>query len=118
MPVDLRYLLTSWARDAARQQRLLGWAIRTIEDTAVLPSGVLNQHGPEPDIFRAGETVDLVMESLATQDLAAIWDVGKPNIQPSVAYLARMVVLESRIEIAEYERVQTREFRAGKLVTP
>src|SRR5262249_40978065 len=46
VPIDLHYLLIAWARDAAKQQRLLGWAIRTIEDTPTLTAGVLNQPGP------------------------------------------------------------------------
>src|SRR5207244_6117071 len=33
MPLDLHYLLIAWARDAFKQQRLLGWAMRELEDT-------------------------------------------------------------------------------------
>ncbi len=36
VPVDLHYLLIPWARDAFKQHRLLGWAIRVLEDTRVL----------------------------------------------------------------------------------
>jgi len=114
--IDLHFLMTAWAKDAVKQYRLLGWAIRTLEDTAILPSGALNQHGPEPDIFRSTETVDLIMEEIAIQDLLAIWEVGKPNIQVSVGYAARMVSLESDLEIEEYALVQTRRFRNGQLV--
>ena len=49
LPLDLHYLVTAWAGDAVKQQRLLGFAIRTLEDTPILPAGVLNQHGPEPE---------------------------------------------------------------------
>lgn len=117
VPVNLHYLLSSWAAKADRQQRLLGWAIRTLADTPVIPAGVLNERPPEHDVFRPDESVDLVMESLSPQDMAAVWDIAKPNIQPSVAYLARMVVLESKVPLAEYEPVQTRQYDAGKLVT-
>jgi hypothetical protein len=115
--VDLHYLMTAWAKDSVKQQRLLGWAIRTLEDTAILPAGALNQNGPEADIFRSTETVDLIMEEIAIQDLLAIWEVGKPNIQPSVGYAARMVSLESELDIEEFAMVQTRRFQEGQLVS-
>jgi len=114
--VDLHYLITAWAKDAVKQQRLLGWAIRTLEDTAILPAGVLNQFGPEANIFRPEESVDLIMEDIAIQDLLAIWEVGKPNIQPSVGYAARMVGLETSVEMEEAAAVQTRRFQTGDLV--
>jgi hypothetical protein len=115
LPINLHYILSAWAQEAAKQQRLLGWAMRILEDTPVLPSGVLNQGGPETDTFRPSEIVDLIMETISIYDMGAIWDVSKPNVQPSVGYIARMIGLESQLEITEAGLVQTREFRGGKL---
>jgi len=42
-PLDLWYLLTAWSSEAEEQQRLLGWAIRTLEETPILPAGFLNR---------------------------------------------------------------------------
>src|SRR5215510_6575265 len=39
LPLDLYFLMTAWAKTAAKQQRLLGWAMRVLEDTPLLPSG-------------------------------------------------------------------------------
>jgi hypothetical protein len=117
LPINLHYLLSSWARDAAKQQRLMGWAMRALEDTPILPAGLLNQAGPEHDIFRPEETVDLTMESISIYDMGAIWDVAKPFTQPSVCYVARMIGVESQIEIPTGALVQTRVQRAGKLVS-
>jgi hypothetical protein len=114
--VDLHYLLTAWGKDSVKQQRLLGWAIRTLEDTAIMPAGVLNQHGPETDIFRPTESVDLIMEDISIQDLLNIWEVAKHHIQPSVGYAARMIGLESELETEEFAMVQTRRFQGGQLV--
>ena len=116
LPINLHYILSAWAREAAKQQRLLGWAMRILEDTPVLPAGVLNQGGPESDTFRPGETVDLIMETISIYDMGAIWDVSKPNVQPSIGYIARMIGLESQLEITEADPVQTRAFRAGKVL--
>ncbi len=118
LPINLHYLLSSWARDASKQQRLLGWAMRAIEDTPILPAGLLNLGGPEDTTFRPTETVDLTMETISIYDMGAIWDVAKPNTQPSVCYVARMIGVESPLEITPGPLVQTRHFRNGKVVQP
>ena len=118
LPINLHYVLSSWAREALKQQRLLGIAMRLLEDTPVLPAGVLNQGGPEDDTFRPNETVDLIMESISIYDMGAIWDVSKPNVQPSIGYVARMIGLESPLELTEFPGVQTRTLLAGKVLQP
>src|SRR5215510_7922098 len=77
LPINLHYILSAWAKDAFKQQRLLGWAMRLLEDTPVIPAGILNQSGPETDIFRPTETVELIMEAISVYDMGAIWDVSK-----------------------------------------
>jgi len=114
--IDLHYLLIPWAQDAFKQQRLLGWAVRQLEDTRVLHASLLNQYGPEPDLFAASESVDVLMETLTTQDLNAIWEVTKPNMQPSVPYVVRTLLLDSFVELVEADLVQTRDFGMGTVV--
>ena len=114
IPVDLYYIATAWAPTAVRQQRLLGWAIRMFEDVPVLPTGLLNNYGPEPEIFKQGETVEIILDSLTLQDLNNFWGVSKANLQLSVGYIARMLFIQSSMEISEYAEVQTREFGLGK----
>jgi hypothetical protein len=110
LPLDLHYLLTAWAQDPATQQRLLGWCIRTLEDQPVLPSGLLNHYGPEPDVFRPHESVELVAEALSPADVSDVWEVSPKHREPSMAYLARAVEIDSQVELAEFPAVQTREF--------
>jgi hypothetical protein len=110
VPLDLHYLLTAWAKDADTQQRLLAWSVRVLQDTPTLGAGVLNSHVPEP-VFRPEETVEIVWESLSQRDLFDIWDVARANQQPSAAYVARIVEIESTIPVAEYPLVQTTDFR-------
>jgi hypothetical protein len=109
IPLDLHYLVTAWANDALIQQQVLGWAIRVLEDTPTIPPGLLNAHSPGDDVFRPTETVELLWQSLGVQELSDIWEVANQNRQPSAAYLARMVEIESRVPIEEHEPVQTRE---------
>lgn len=115
IPVDLYYIATAWAPTAVRQQRLLGWAIRMFEDVPVLPTGLLNNYGPEPEIFKQGETVEIILDSLTLQDLNNFWGVSKSSLQLSVGYIARMLHIQSSMPITEYAEVQTREFGVGKV---
>lgn len=117
LPIDLYYMLTPWAQTAERQQRLLGWVVRTLEDTPILPAGLLNHYVSEPDTFRQSESVELIYEPLSLQDMTSIWDIFKPNLPISVTYVARMIAVESTVEQTIGELVQTREFdyaKAGK----
>ena len=118
LPINLHYILSAWAREALKQQRLLGQAMRILEDTPVIPAGILNQGAPEEDTFRPNETVDLIMESISIYDMGAIWDVAKPNVQISIGYVARMIGLESQVEMIDFPHVQTRVQRMAKVLEP
>ena len=56
-------MLTPWAAEAERQLRLLGWAMRFIEDNTVLPAAVLNQSlsRRERPVFEPDEAVEIVL---------------------------------------------------------
>ena len=94
LPLDLHYMITPWAKKPDTQQLLLAWAMRVLDDTPTLSSGYLNNFDPEDEPFGPEETVDLVYEPVSIQDMLAIWEVGKPNIQPSATYVARVVPIE------------------------
>jgi Pvc16 N-terminal domain len=108
LPLDLHYMLVAWG-SALMQQRLLGWCARVIQDTPIIPVGLLNHYGPERDVFGPDEAVDVVWESLSQQDLYDIWDVAKAHAQPAIPYVARMIEIESTVPLHEYALVQTRE---------
>jgi hypothetical protein len=110
LPVDLFYAIGVWGRSVIQQQRLLGWCMRTLEDLPILPSGLLNDHLPEPDTFRPSETVEIIYEPLALADLGTIWDLLKPNVPLFATYVVRMIPLHSEVPLADGARVQTREF--------
>ena len=115
LPLDLHYLLTAWSKDAVMQQRLLGWCVRVIHDTPTLPAGVLNQHTAET-VFRPDETVEVIWENLSQQDLLNVWDVARANQQPSATYVARIVQIDSAVEVDEHPLVQSNDFGYGKVV--
>ncbi|OGW38462.1 MAG: hypothetical protein A2X58_00425 [Nitrospirae bacterium GWC2_56_14] len=113
LPVDLFYMVTPWARTAARQQRLLGWAMRALEDMNTLPANTLNRYG-EQGSFGPHEAVELICEPIALQDMINIWEVFKPHQQLSVTYIARMIMIDSEIELTEGPLVGARGVEAGE----
>jgi Pvc16 N-terminal domain len=108
LPLDFHYLLTAWAKTAARQQRLLGWAVRALQDVPVLPASFLGNYAPEPDVFRPGESVEVILDPLSLPDLNNLWSAAKVSPPLSVSYLARMILIESEIPLEDAEPVQTR----------
>ena len=109
LPLDLFFLVSAWALNADLQQRLLGWCARTLEDAPILPASVLNRLQSTP-VFRHSEMVELVCDPPSMQDLNVIWDVVKPNTPLSIAYVARMIAIESEMPLVEGELVQTQAF--------
>jgi Pvc16 N-terminal domain len=112
LPLDLYYLLTPWAKTAVVQHRLLGWAMRVIDDTPTLPASLLNHYGPEADTFWPDETITLVNEPISLQDIYNIWEIHKQNVQVSVAYIARVLFVDSLIYETELPRAQTRSIES------
>jgi hypothetical protein len=116
LPLDLYYLMTAWAKSAAKQQRLLGWAMRVLEDTPLLPPGLLNDVGPEPEIFQPNETVEIIFEPLSLQDMYNIWSAIKASPQLSASYVIRAVSIDSTVLITEAALVQTRALDYGEAI--
>jgi len=117
IPLDLHYLLTAWAADAERQQRLLGWAMRFLEDWVILPANIINGYlgDEDKDTFRAEEAVELILDPLPLTDHFHLWDKLKPKMQTSVTYVARMVLIDSDLELSEAPVVQARELQMGEM---
>lgn len=116
LPVDLHYVLTPWAADPERQQRMLGWSMRFLEDLGMLPAGLLNHYVAETDTFRSDEAVEIVCDPLSLQDYLDLWDKLKPKKQTSITYVVRMVLLDSQIELGDPRPVQTRVLNVGEPV--
>jgi len=114
LPLDLYYLLTVWAKDTVKQQRVLGWAMRTLEDSPVLSAGRLNHFGTETDVFQPGEKVEIIFNSLSLQDMSNLWGVFKTGVPTSISYIARVVGIDSTISAEESAPVQTREIDFAK----
>jgi hypothetical protein len=111
LPLELHLLLTVWADDASLEQTLLGWMLRTLEDTPVLGAPLLN--GAVADVFDPDETVEITLGPLTNEDLFHIWELlPKETIsyRLSVPYVARFVRLDSLVDDTQGGPVRRREF--------
>lgn len=117
LPLEIHFLLTVWGGHASLQHSLAGWVMRALEDTPTLPAAALN--AVVPGVFRDEESVDVCLSELRTEDLFRIWDVlGKDVYQLSIAYLARVINIESTRRLpADAGLVQDRTTRAGFFTT-
>jgi len=115
LPLDLSFMLTPWAGEPERQLRLLGWAMRFLEDNTVLPASVLNQSLSRRDrpAFEADEAVEIYCDPPAVADYLGLWDKFKTRWQTSAIYSVRMVMIDSEITMREEALVQTRDLRFG-----
>lgn len=109
LPLDLHFLLTAWGRSASLQQSIAGWMMRVIEDTPIIPVGLLNR--VMPGVFNSSETVELTLGDLSTDDLFHLWEIlPQQRYQLSIPYIARNVRIESTELPGAGEPVQERTF--------
>ena len=85
--LELHYLVTAWAANAAREHEALAWVMRELYRHPVLDRSVL----APIDVWRAEEAVHLVPTELSTEDMMRIWDAIRPEYRLSVTWCARVV---------------------------
>jgi hypothetical protein len=113
LPLDLHFLLTPWADHSSLTQAILGWMMRTIEDMAVLPAGLLN--AVTDGVFDDDETVEIVAGQMTNEEMFRIWDVLPRDYQISIPYTARIVRIDSNLDLNEAGPVLTKELDFGVL---
>jgi hypothetical protein len=115
LPLDLHFMLTPWATEAERQLRLLGWAMRFVEDNACITANMLNHSltRRERAVFHDDESVELFCDPPGLADYLGLWDKYRTRWQTSVNYIARMVTIESELPVRDEALVRTRELRYG-----
>jgi hypothetical protein len=112
LPLDLFYLIVPFAEQSERQQRLLGWLMRTMHELGPLAPTLLNHYLAESDIFGEAESLDAVAEPLSVADYLTLWDRLK-RLPPAATYVMRMLLLDSEIPLDEYPLVEERNFDMG-----
>jgi hypothetical protein len=92
LPLNLHYLLTAWASNADHEQRILGSAMRALEDVPIV-------HGPTLDASAGAawgptEALQIVAEEMSTEAVMRTFDSLDTSYRLSVPYVARVVRID------------------------
>lgn len=96
LPLELRFLVTPWTRRARDAYRIIGMIALAFYDHPVLSFGELQGDG----VWAADDTVELLMESLPVEQHYDIWEPTDIPYRLSLAYLARVVGIDSAVRVA------------------
>jgi hypothetical protein len=89
LPLDLHYLATAWADNAEHEHRIIGRTLQVLDATPILSGPLLDPAGG----WAPGESVELVMEDLPTDDLTRTFEALDVDFRLSLPYQARVVVV-------------------------
>jgi hypothetical protein len=109
--LELCYLVTPWgarasesaaddAVAAAEEARLLGLIMQTFYQKAELGTADLFED-PATPVWRAGDGLQIVLESLPVEDHYRIWDASELGYRLSVTYRVRVANLDPIDQVGE-----------------
>lgn len=93
LTVDLYYLLTPLLGTPREQQIVLGKAMQTLYDRAILETPDL-----EGSLGDSGEKIRLILNSVSLEELTRVWQALEIPYRLSVCYTARVAIVDSEQE--------------------
>lgn len=90
LSLDLHFLITVWADNAAAEQTIAAWAMQQLDQHPVMDLSSLDAAGG----WRADDLVQIVPAELSNEDLMRIWDALAPDYRLSLSYVARVVRID------------------------
>jgi hypothetical protein len=85
--LELRYLLASWSNTAASELAFLSWAMLELSRQPVLDRSLL----VNPAGWPRGETLQIVAEQTAAEELFRLWEALKQKYRLSQVFKVRVV---------------------------
>ncbi|MCK2242800.1 MULTISPECIES: DUF4255 domain-containing protein [unclassified Crossiella] len=100
LPLVLHYLVTPVVRDGDEivAHRVLGGALRALHDHPVLSGAELNSKAPYARVAEEVESVSVTPLPAGTDELTNLWSAFQTPYRMSMAYEARVVLIESERE--------------------
>lgn len=89
LPLELGYLVTPWAPQTPDEQLLVGHVLQVFYDRAEL--GPTDLQGAA---WAPGDTAQIVLESLPTDEHFRIWETSKMPYRLSLTYTVRVIGIE------------------------
>jgi hypothetical protein len=108
LPLELSFMITPWARRTSDEYLLIGLVLQTLYERAEVGPGRLQGNAWDP-----GDSVQLVLESLSTEDHYRVWDTVSLPYRLSLTYLARVIGIESRESVVS-SPIATAQIGAGR----
>ena len=103
LPIDLYYLVTPIAAQAADEQVLMGRALQTFNDHPILRGGDLEDPLKDPDELR------LALETPSVEEQTRIWHSLQESYQLSVTYRVQLVTIDAAHEPIRSKPVLVRQ---------
>jgi hypothetical protein len=97
LPLDVHFLLTVWGANSANELTLFGWALREMYSMATLDASTFTTVDAR---WRPDEIVQLSPADMTIEDMARLWDAVRPDYRLSVAFVARVVLIDIESEDA------------------
>lgn len=89
LPLELHYLITPWAQNTDDATRLSGRVLQAMYDHGEVATAELQGTAWSPE-----DSVQIVFESLPTEEHYRIWDTANMPYRLSLAYMVRVVGVE------------------------
>jgi hypothetical protein len=109
VPLILRYLLTPWSGDRATDHRLLGRALQTLHDDAILT-------GPQllGGLAGTSEALKLKLAPLTLEEQTRVWHAVQRPYRLSLTYEVRVIRIDSDdVSVGPPVRSRTLDVAAG-----
>ncbi len=91
--LDLHYLITYWGSDPQEEQTVLGWTMQQLQLNPILDNSILTPS----NIWGPTEEIQIVPADLSLEDILRIWDALGPKYRLSLAYLARVLRIDTTV---------------------
>jgi len=110
LALNLDYLITAYGEDDHEDVAhfLLGQAMRILHDHAVIPRARLESALKIAHVQNQIESIRVTPHSLSVDELSKIWTVAQTQHRLSAAYLATVVLIDSRAPVRSALPVLTR----------
>ncbi|MGH3796778.1 MAG: DUF4255 domain-containing protein [Pseudonocardiaceae bacterium] len=98
LPLVLHYLLTPYVRDGKDidAHRLLGLAVRALQEQALLSRTQLADAAPFSDVAQQLERIRITWQPLGEKDIYSLWSAFQTPYRLSTAFEVRAVLIDSR----------------------
>jgi hypothetical protein len=90
LPIELRYLITPWAKQIADTHKIVGYVLRALHQKASLVRAELSGSS-----WADHDTAQILLESMPIEDHYSIWEPTEIPYRLSLSYVVRVMGIDS-----------------------